>query len=89
MLSSPERPIAAAGERMGIMMPLTLAEIGKETTIRRIGGSKQVKGHLEDLGFVPGGTVTVLSDLGGNVIVRVKESRLAIGREMAVRILVD
>ena len=71
------------------MMPLTLAEIGRETTIRRIGGNREIKGHLEDLGFVPGGTVTVLSDLGGNVIVRVKESRLAIGREMAVRIMVD
>lgn len=71
------------------MMPLTLAEIGKETTIRRIGGNKEIKGHLEDLGFVPGGAVTVLSTLGGNVIVRIKESRLALGREMAQRILVD
>lgn len=70
------------------MMPLMLAGIGEENTIKKIGGSPEIKKHLEDLGFVVGGSVTVVNALGGNVIVNVKESRIAISEEMARRIMV-
>ena len=70
------------------MMPLMLAGIGEENTIKTIGGSPEIKKHLEDLGFVVGGSVTVVNALGGNVIVNVKESRVAISEEMARRIMV-
>ena len=60
------------------MMPLMLAGIGEENTIKKIGGSPEIKKHLEDLGFVVGGSVTVVNALGGNVIVNVKESRVAL-----------
>ena len=60
------------------MMPLNLADVGEENTIKKIGGSPEVKKHLENLGFVVGGTVTIVNTLGGNVIVNVKESRVAI-----------
>lgn len=69
-------------------MPLMLAGIGEENTIKKIGGSPEIKKHLEDLGFVVGGSVTVVNALGGNVIVNVKESRVAISEEMARRIMV-
>ena len=69
------------------MMPLMLAGIGEENTIKKIGGSPEIKKHLEDLGFVVGGSVTVVNALGGNVIVNVKESRVAISEEMARRIM--
>ena len=70
------------------MMPLTLANPGEENLIRKVGGSPEVKKHLEDLGFVAGGTVSIVSSLGGNVIVRVKETRVAISEEMARRIMI-
>ena len=70
------------------MMPLTLADIGEENTIKKIGGKPEVKKHLENLGFVVGGNVTIINTLGGNVIVNVKESRIAISREMAQKIMV-
>mgnify|MGYP001635508940 FL=1 len=70
------------------MLPLTLANIGEEQMIHKVGGSPEVKKHLEDLGFVAGGTVTVVSSLNGNVIVKVKEARVAISEEMARRIMV-
>lgn len=70
------------------MMPLVLASVGEENMIRRVGGNPQVRAHLENLGFVPGGMVTVIAALGGNLIVNVKESRVAISREMAGRIMV-
>ena len=70
------------------MMPLSLAQVGEENTIKRIGGSPEVKRHLENLGFVVGGEVTVVNTLGGNVIVNVKEARVAISKEMAVKIMV-
>ena len=70
------------------MMPLNLAEPGEEIMIRRIGGSPEVKKHLEDLGFVAGGTVMVVSALNGNIIVKVKEARVAVSEEMARRIMV-
>ena len=70
------------------MMPLTLADIGTEQLIRKVGGSPEVRKHLEDLGFVAGGSATVVSALGGNVIVKVKESRVAFSEEMARKIMV-
>ena len=71
-----------------IMMPLTLAESGEENIVRKVGGSPEVKKHLEDLGFVPGSSVMLITTNGGNVIVNVKESRIAISREMAMKIMV-
>lgn len=70
------------------MMPLILAEVGEQNTIQRIGGKPDVKKHLEDLGFVVGGTITIISMLGGNVIVNVKNTRIAISEEMARKIMV-
>ena len=70
------------------MMPLTLANPGEENIIRKIGGKPEVKKHLEDLGFVAGGTATVVSALGGNLIVKVKEARVAISEEMARKIMI-
>ena len=70
------------------MMPLSLAQVGEENIIKRIGGSPEVKRHLENLGFVVGGEVTVVNTLGGNVIVNVKEALVAISKEMAVKIMV-
>ena len=70
------------------MMPLTLADIGTEQLIRKVGGSPEVRKHLEDLGFVAGGTATVVSALGGNLIVKVKEARVAISEEMARKIMI-
>ena len=70
------------------MMPLVVADLDKEYIIRKIGGSPEVKKHLEDLGFVAGGTVTVVAALGGNVIVKVKEARIAISEEMARKIMI-
>lgn len=70
------------------MMPLILAAAGETNTIRKVSGNPEVKKHLEDLGFVVGGEVTVVSAIGGNLIVNVKESRIAISREMARKIMV-
>lgn len=69
-------------------MPLTVALIGEENIIKKIGGKLEIKKHLEDLGFTVGGRVTVLNSLGGNIIVNIKESRVAISREMAQKIMV-
>ena len=70
------------------MMPLALANIGEEYMIRRVSGNPEVKKHLEDLGFTAGGSITVVSALGGNIIVKVKESRVAISEEMARQIMI-
>ena len=70
------------------MMPLTLADVGEENMIKRVGGNPEVKKHLENLGFVPGGSVTVVAEMAGNVIVNVKEARVAISREMAQKIMI-
>ena len=64
-------------------MPLTLAQAGEENIIRKIGGKQEVKAHLENLGFVVGGRVTVINAIGGNVIVNLKDSRIAVSKEMA------
>lgn len=70
------------------MMPLTMAEIGRELEIRRIGGKEETRRFLESLGFVIGGFVNVVSMTGGDLIVKVKDSRVAISREMANKIMV-
>ena len=70
------------------MMPLALANIGEENLIHKVGGSPEMKKHLEDLGFVAGGAVTVVASLGGNIIVKVKEARVAISEEMARKIMI-
>jgi len=70
------------------MMPLMLADPGKENIIRRVGGSPEMKKHLEDLGFVAGETVLVISEINGDIIVKVKGSRIAVSREMAGKIMI-
>ena len=70
------------------MMPLNLAETGQPQIIRRIGGSPEIKKHLEDLGFNVGSEVSIVSTLGGNLIVKVRESRVAVSSELARRIMV-
>lgn len=70
------------------MMPLTFADVGTENVIKKVGGLPEVKKHLENLGFVVGGSVTVITTLGGNIIVKVKEARVAISQEMAQKIMV-
>ena len=70
------------------MIPLVLANAGEENIIIKVGGSAEVRKHLADLGFVPGGTVSIISEIGGNLIVNVKDSRVAISREMAGKIIV-
>ena len=70
------------------MMPLNFADVGEDNIIKKIGGKPEVKKHLENLGFVVGGTVKVINKLGGNVIVNVKEARIAISQEMAQKIMV-
>ena len=73
---------------MGIMMPLTMAKTGEENTIKKIGGKEETRRFLENLGFVVGGIVTVVSEIGGNMIVNVKDSRVAIGKDMANKIMI-
>lgn len=70
------------------MMPLTLAAVGEVNIIKRVGGAPGVKKHLEDMGFIAGGAVTLITTIGGNVIVNIKETRVAISREMAQKILI-
>ena len=70
------------------MIPLSYAIPGVETEIRKIGGSQEVKKHLEDLGFVVGATATVISSMNGNIIVKIKESRVAINDDMARKIMI-
>ena len=70
------------------MLPLNMADVGQTLVIKKIGGTAEVKKHLEDLGFVVGGNVTIINTLGGNVIVKVKESRVAINDELARRIMI-
>lgn len=70
------------------MMPLTFAEPGEVNIIKKIGGKPEVKKHLENLGFVVGGNVRIINKLGGNVIVNVKETRVAVSGEMAQKIMI-
>lgn len=69
-------------------MPLIFAKVGEENRIKKVGGNSEVKKFLEKLGFVPGGSVTVLNEIDGNVIVKVKDSRVAVSKEMAGKIMV-
>ena len=69
-------------------MPLTMVKAGEENCIKKIGGKAETRQFLENLGFVVGGAVTVITEIGGNVIVNVKESRVAVNREMANKIMV-
>lgn len=70
------------------MIPLTLARSGEVNVIKRVGGKQEVRVHLENLGFVVGGGVTVINTIDGNLIVNVKDSRVAISREMAQKIMI-
>lgn len=70
------------------MMPLSMAETGRMNQIKKIGGKEETRRFLESLGFVVGGIVTVVADISGNLIVNVKESRVAISKEMANKIMV-
>ena len=69
-------------------MPLTMASIGETNTIRKVGGNEETKRFLENLGFVAGAEITVVSAIGGNVIVNIKYSRVAINQDMARHIMV-
>lgn len=69
-------------------MPLTLAKEGEPASIKKVGGKEDTRKFLENLGFVVGAAVTVVSTVGGNVIVNIKDSRIAIGKDMANRIMV-
>ena len=69
-------------------MPLTMVATGEPNVIKKIGGKEETRRFLENLGFVTGGMVTVVSEIGGNMIVNVKDSRVAIGKDMANKILV-
>ena len=70
------------------MMPLTMVKPGETNTIKKVGGKEETRKFLENLGFVTGGEVTVVSEIEGNLIVNVKDSRVAIGKDMANRIMV-
>lgn len=69
-------------------MPLTMAKSGEVNRIKKVGGKEETRRFLESLGFVAGGEITVISAISGNVIVNIKESRIAISREMANKIMV-
>ena len=69
-------------------MPLTMASVGETNTIRKVGGNEETKRFLENLGFVAGAEISVVSAIGGNVIVNIKDSRVAINQDMARHIMV-
>jgi len=70
------------------MMPLTMARVGESNSIKKLGGKSEIRLHLETMGFVVGAPITVISEISGNVIVSIKESRVAISREMASKIMI-
>lgn len=70
------------------MIPLIFTDVGEENVIKRVGGTPEVKKHLEDLGFVVGGTVNIVSSIGGNLIVNVKNVRVAVSKELAQKVMV-
>lgn len=70
-------------------MPLSMVKEGEANIIRKVAGKEDTRRFLENLGFVTGGTVTVISEMGGNIIVNVKDSRVAIGKDMANKIMVS
>lgn len=69
-------------------MPLTMAKTGEVNSIKKIGGQTETRQFLENLGFVPGALVTVITEISGNMIVNIKESRIAVSREMACRVMI-
>lgn len=69
------------------MMPLTMANAGEENIIKKVGGNPETRKFLESLGFVAGGTVIVINEIAGNMIVNVKEARVAVSKEMAMKIM--
>ncbi|MBP3457991.1 MAG: ferrous iron transport protein A [Lachnospiraceae bacterium] len=71
------------------MMPLSMVKEGEPNVIQKVGGKDETRRFLENLGFVAGGTVTVVSQTGGNIIVNIKDSRIAIGKDMANKIMVS
>ena len=70
-------------------MPLTMAKVGEPNTIKKVGGKEETRKFLENLGFVTGGMVTVVSEISGNMILNVKDSRIALGKDMANKIMVE
>lgn len=69
-------------------MPLSMVKEGEPNIIKKVGGKEDTRRFLENLGFVTGGTVTVISEINGNMIVNVKDTRVAIGKDMANKIIV-
>ena len=69
-------------------MPLSMVSAGEENVIKKVGGKEDTRRFLENLGFVAGGTVTVISEFDGNMIVNIKDARVAIGKDMANRIII-
>ena len=72
----------------GVNMPLSMVRTGEPVEVKRVGGKEETRKFLENLGFVVGSMVTVISDTGGNLIVNIKNSRIAIGKDMANKIMV-
>lgn len=70
------------------MMPLTMVNTGEENVIKKVGGKEETRRFLENLGFVAGAAITVISQVEGNIIVNIKDSRVAIGKDMANKIMV-
>ncbi len=80
--------LSISTEKEDDSMPLTMVSVNEPNTIIRIGGKEETRRFLENLGFVPGGVVTVISASGGNMIVEIKGARIAIGKDMANKIIV-
>ncbi len=69
-------------------MPLTMAKVGEPETIRKVGGKEDTRRFLENLGFIAGSVVTVISEISGNLILNVRDSRVALGKDMAKKIMI-
>ena len=69
-------------------MPLTLAILSEPNIIKRVGGNADTRAHLQNLGFVPGASITVVSSMGGNLIVNIKGARVAVSKELAQKIFI-
>ena len=83
-----ENIIALKSGKDDVMMPLTMAKVGEKNTIKKVGRKEETRKFLENLGFVAGGIVTVVSEIGGNMILNVRDSRIALGRDMAKKIMI-
>lgn len=89
LLTVPQRAERSFFRKEGIIvMPLSFATPGEENIIKQVGGKAEVRAHLENLGFVAGAAVKVMTSMGGNIIVNIKDSRVAISREMAAKIMI-